>query len=265
MAMMWFYCDESYDSKKKVSDTYVVGGIVADHITWGLIEKRWQAKNDRARVPLFHASHLNAHTYEFNGWTRQRSKRYAQSLCKILRDQKRHIQVVSVGLLNKEYQKIISDEGRKKLGHPYIVCFKECMILIAEEMGRWWKPEDKFSVILEENPFQDEAIKLFNEMKKQKQWPNHIHLGACAAGAKGEYIALQPADLIAYETFRLIHEKHYGQQKVRKALEKLFPSNGFSGFYYDAGELEYIKDKVESAQVAPNGFIGIHPPSYTGP
>jgi hypothetical protein len=85
----------------------------------------------------------------------------------------------------------------------------------------------------------------------------------CAPGDSHEVIALQPADLVAYETFRLIHDKHFTGGKVRKAFDYLFPHNGFSGLYYDAEVLERIKEPLAAANVVPNGFVVIHSPEYT--
>ena len=76
-------------------------------------------------------------------------------------------------------------------------------------------------------------------------------------------MALQPADLIAYETFRLIHERHFGLNKLRKPLEKMFPFNGFSGFYYEPQILQDMKQIAENDTSEPNGCIIIHPPAYT--
>src|SRR6266478_2019621 len=45
MAMLWFYCDESYESKPQMSRTYVVAGFVAEEDTWKKIEKRWRHVN----------------------------------------------------------------------------------------------------------------------------------------------------------------------------------------------------------------------------
>lgn len=264
MVMLRFYCDESYDSKAKKPNSYVVGGFVSDEEAWDRIERQWAAKNKRVGVSRFHASHLNARDHEFKGWTPQRSKRYVVDLLRILKRQKRRLQAVSVGILNKEYERIIPPESRIKFGSPYIVCFKEAVALLAEEMHRWWKPEDKFSVVFDQNDFEKEALEVFYKMKANTTWPPHIHLAACVPGSWQEYIALQPADLIAYETFRLMHEKHYGSQKVRKALEKLLPTNGFSGFYYEPETLERLKEPLAEATCEPNGFIVIHNVPYTG-
>jgi hypothetical protein len=266
MAVVWFYCDESYDPKNKTPDAYVVGGLAAEESVWKKIERSWNWKNKRVGVGCFHAVDLNAHTYEFSGWTRQRAKRYSRSLLKILIKQRRQLQAVSVGVLAKDYEQIINEDGRRRLGHPYILCFKECIALLAEELHRpqnGWSQDVKVSVILEQNKFQAEAINVFYKMKAHPKWRAAYRLGTCASGSREQFVALQPADLIAYETFRLIHERHFGMNKIRVPLNKMFPFNGFSGFYYTPEILVDMKPIAENDTSEPNGCIIIHPPAYT--
>lgn len=127
MTMLWFYCDESHNSQVMWSKVYVVAGFIAEVETWEKIEKAWRAKNKRIGVSRFHASHLNSHSHEFKGWTSQRSKRYVADLLKILTKPQKRLHVISIGMLAEEYSRLISDQGREKLGHPYLACFKACI------------------------------------------------------------------------------------------------------------------------------------------
>lgn len=268
--MLWFYCDESHDSQKKNPTTFVVGGVVSDEETWGAIEAGFSKENERVGVSRYHGSHLNARDHEFAKWQgtdegKSQQIQYSKNLLKVLQDQGTRIQVVSVGILNDEYEKLIPSQDRIKFGNPYVVCFKECITLIAEEIERHWEPEHQFSVVFDldkANPFQREAVEVFYQLKKSVEWPAHRRLGTCTPGTGKEFVALQPADWIAYETFRLIHERHYGSQKVRAAFDNLFPHAGFSGHYYDAETLESIREPLAEASVVPNGFIVRHIPEY---
>jgi len=263
MDTVWFYCDESYDPQ---SNAYVVGGMAATEDVWNKIVRSWNWKNKRVGIKCFHAVDLNAHKYEFTGWTNQRAKRYSRSLLKILIKQKRRLQAVSVGVLVKEYEQIINEHGRRQMGHPYILCFKQCIALLAEELHRpqnGWDSNIGFSVVLEQNKFQAEAVGLFYKMKAHPTWRAAYRLGTCEPGSREKFVPLQPADLMAYETFRLIHERHFGMNKIRIPLYKMFPFNGFSGFYYTAEILQDMKPIAENDKGEPNGCIFIQLPQYT--
>ncbi len=51
--------------------------------------------------------------------------------------------------------------------------------------------------------------------------------------------------------------------KIRVSLNKVFPFNGFSGFYYTSEILGDMKPIAENDTSEPNGCIIIHPPAYT--
>lgn len=268
--MLRFYCDESYDSQNKKPRTVVVGGVVTDEETWRAIEAGFSQENQRVGVTRYHGSHLNARDHEFAKWQgtdegKSQQVEYSKNLLKILQDQGTRIHVVSVGILTQEYERIVPPGDRKKFGDPYVVCFKECITLIAEEIERHWAPEDQFSVIIDQdkgNPLQKDAVDLFYQLKQTSEWPAHRRLGTCTLGTGEEFVELQPADWVAYETFRFIHERHYGSQKVRAAFDNLFPHAGFSGHYYDAEALESIREALAEANVAPNGFMVRNIPEY---
>ena len=277
MTIFRFFCDESYDSDPKkgtgmmfyepgankpvhVPQTYVVGGFFSNDITWTEVEERWKAENKRAGVTRYHAANVNARSGEFAGWSKDQQREYSKNLIQILVDQGRYLHAVSCSIWASDYYQIINDHGRKKLGHPYIACFKSCVAMIAREMEvRGFAPEDKFAVILDRNDLENEAVKVFYQMKGEVLWPYRHRLATCASGGWEDFIPLQPADLIAYETFRLIHEKATGPS-VRKALQLMFPTNGFIGYGIDVDALNEIKEPLESSFCLDNGFV-VHFPS----
>lgn len=249
MSMLWFYCDESYDSQNNPPNVYVVAGFAAEIGVWEKIERAWTAKNKRVRVPWFHASHLNAGAHEYAGWTKKRRQRYSSDLLKILARHKHNLHAVSVGVLASEYERVLDEPTRKRLGHPHILCFKQCVALLAEELhyapNRW--PKDvKFSVLLEQNRYDIESVAAFEQMKRSP-WRAAYRLGTCMIGARDEFIPLQVADLIAYETFKYVHNQKFRAGGLRVVLEKLFPVAGFTGFYYDDQMLKRTKELTEAS------------------
>jgi hypothetical protein len=279
LALLTFYCDESYDSdphqdqqwildKTKlayVPKTFVACGFIAHANTWGRIERRWDRANDFFRVKRFHAVHVNARSGEFEGWSRPKRDRYSKRLLTIIADQEKHLHVVSCGMFVRDYQQIIPEIDRVKFGHPYIVCFKTCVGMIAQqlELGGF-APDDKFSVILDRNNWENEAVEVFYKMKDSEDWPYHGRLATCTPGSSDEITTLQSADLIAYETFRLLHSRHRGPEQVRKSLSMMFPKNGFYGVYYERDTLEEIREPLRQSACVPNGFIVNFPPPEGG-
>ncbi len=124
---------------------------------------------------------------------------------------------------------------------------------------RDFPPEDEFAVILDRNDFEDEAVEVFYKMKDGPEWPHHHRLAACAPGACDDFVSLECADLIAYETFRLVHNGAKGD-RVRIALRSMFSDNGFLGYSFEPDALRRLKEPLEAAVCVDNGFVVCFPP-----
>lgn len=267
-----FFCDESYDSpkSKRVAGapplepkSYVVGGLFGDPKTWERVERLWREKNKRVGVSRFHASHLNAGTYEFEGRGKNWRVRYSRDTLRILKNQKRKLHGLSCGIYVDDYRRIISSEGQAKMGHPYLICFKSMVARVAEQMSHpelGFRPDDRFTVVLDRNPFDSEAVKTFYGMKEHPSFRYGTKLEDCVPGDAESFIGLQAADFVAYETFRLMHGKRNGVTAIRQALNGMFGTTGFWGDLFNDVVFERIKDDVDSMPSGPNQFVIVPPP-----
>lgn len=263
-----FYCDESYDSPKSKGGepiSYVVGGFWGDQRVWERVERLWDEKNKRVRVKRFHASHLNAGTYEFHGKSKNWRLRYSRDMLRILKDQKRRLHGLSCGIYVDDYRRIISAEGQVKMGHPYLICFKSLISRVAGFMSHpnsGFGPEDRFSVVLDRNSQDIEAVKIFYGMKDNPKFQYSSRLETCTPGDSESFVGLQAADFVAYETFRLMHGKRKGVDSMRQALNGMLGSTGFFGDLFDETVFNRIKADVDAMASIPNGFV-IVPPQYS--
>jgi hypothetical protein len=267
-----FFCDESYDSpkSKRVAGapplepkSYVVGGFVGDPNAWARVDGLWREKNKRVGVSRFHASHLNAGTYEFEGRGKNWRIRYSRDILRILKERKRRLHGVSCGIYVDDYRRIISQEGQVKMGHPYLICLKTAVVRVAEQMSdpeHGFSLEDRFTVILDRNPLDAEAIKVFYGMKNNPAFRYSSRLEDCIAADAETFVGLQAADFAAYETFRLMHGKRNGIMAIRQALNGMFPTIGFMGDLFNGEIFERIKGDVDAMPAAPNGFVIVPPP-----
>lgn len=272
MALLKFFCDESYDSdpnkgtapppkKSKsaevhVPKVFVVGGFLANAAVWTAIEKPWVEQNRKFGVSRFHAADVNARDGEFAGWSKTHRDSYVLPLLGIIRDQGRYLHAVSVGMYPRDYKKIINGHGRKLFGPPHIACFKSCIVLIAHEMELMGLPrEDQIEVVFERNDFESDCVKIFCALKDNPAFKLRHRLATCAPGSWEDFLPLQCADMIAYDTYRLLEDKNVGMGRTRKSLESLYPKNGFMGFYFEQDLLRSMKEPLEKARGLDNGFI----------
>ncbi|MGC2163596.1 MAG: DUF3800 domain-containing protein [Silvibacterium sp.] len=265
-----FFCDESHDStnqKRRPGDppfeprSFVVGGMFGDQDSWSKVERSWARKNRTEGIARFHAAHLNAGTWEFDGWSKARRVAYSKEMLRILKRPGKRLHGISIGLFVDEYRKVISPEGQVKLGHPYLVCFKTAMTTLASQMDYGeFHLDDQVAVIIDQSEFESEALRLFYSMKDDPNFKHRHRLASCAAGSAEESIGLQVADFVAYEAFRLMHGKRtQADFDMRPPMRAVLGTIGFLGLAFGTETFTRIKDDVDRRPSVPNGFFIVPP------
>jgi hypothetical protein len=273
LAVWRFFCDESYDGDPNAPTaapggergrvytpaTFVVAGFLANEDTWSAVSEQWKAENKKEVVGRYHAVDLNGKRYEYEGWDDPRKLDYSRRLLSVIREQKQDMQAIACGILTRDYEAVISREGRERFGPPYIACFKTVVAMIAQEMKNLrfkFLPEDTFAVIFDHNQYDNEVTSVFLCMKWTPAYPFGAKLATCDPGTWEEYTELQVADFIAYETFKALHGIHKRRiVEARASLRSLFNDNGFMSYYFDRETLTKLKPQIEASTCDPNQFI----------
>lgn len=254
MAILWFYCDESYDSPQNSPPNYCVAGLLGEEATFKKLESNWSGINQRFGVKRSHAAPLNARDGEYSGWDKGKQQQYSKWLLKALQKRGGGLQVTSIGIHADSYRQLFSVQAQERFGHPYIACFKMCIAMLASYMRKL--PKDyRLSVIFERNELSADIVKAFYLVKDLDQELGS-RLATCTPGQWDENVALQPADLVAYESMRLIKDKRFGTE-MRWALMQLFGISGFMGYYLDRSALEAMAPLAERATCLPGGWLPI--------
>ena len=250
-----FYCDESHDSpniKGAEPMSYVVGGFFADQTTWAKVETRWKRRNDLEGVPRYHAAHLNAGTWEYDGWKKSRRLTYSKEILRTLKGHHGKLHGICCGLFVDSYRRIISAEGQEKMGHPYMVCFKTVVAAIAKQMDEGeFSPEDRFAVVVDRGDFDIEAVRAFYKIKDDPRFLHRHRLETCTPGDSTTIIGLQPADFVAYEGYRLMHGKRGGVPQIRRAMNSMLDSAGFMSYQFGDETLSHMKPGIEEVFFEP--------------
>jgi hypothetical protein len=239
--VLWYYCDESYDNDKGV---FTVAGLIAEESEWRAFEKRWHHIPNKFGVSRFHGSHLNAREHEFEGWDHKKSKQFTSKL--IARITERKVHLVSCSIMLKPYKKL-PVLAKNRLGTPYELCFKHCITLIAEQTIPLINPNGKFSVIYDhDTELGSKPVEMFMLMKNDSKWAHHYKLGTCAPGCWQEHLALQCADAVAYDTFKLLQTTSW--KKPRISLQKILKGIPHIGICFDDDVLQQILPRVLASE-----------------
>lgn len=252
-----FYCDESYDGKAFDPDFFTISGFFSDQPTWEEVEEDWQVINLRYGVSAFHATELNGRTGEYEDWCKSKACEYSAELLHAINRQKRRMRAYNCGIRGDHYRRIISNEGQIKLGHPWICCFQSCVAMIAKDMETL-PIADSFSVIMaRENRFDLLAVSAFGQMAVNPLFPYRHRLMTCTPAPSDKVIALQVADLMAYEYYKRLRQHRQGDVSPppRPPLKLIQDHNDYvEGFF---GESWFMQNReiVDSIQCGPNQLV----------
>ena len=211
---------------------------------WSKLENKWKKRVKKAGVSRFHAAPLNCYDGEFESWKgTNKSKEFVVPLLNIIK--RRNLVGFSFAMILEDYKKYTSQTAKDKLGTPYLCCFKHCIAMAAQAMNM--PLDDKIAVIIDRNPEENEAVKLFYRIKDDSSVPYRHRLASCVPGSWEEYVPLQPADMIAYDTFKLLHDTHIREKKDwRKSLKAIYESRPLFGKYFDRECFESVNKKIEN-------------------
>jgi hypothetical protein len=241
MAILRFFCDESWAGEQKVKvKTFTVAGFIAKDSEWGRLSSQWSKRIEKEGISRFHAAPLNGKKGEFAGWSNERSKNFTVSLLRAIG--RRKLFAASFSIFLDPYEKM-SDKDKAILGTPYLLCFKHLVEAVAGILTLL-PDEDTIAFIFDDNDERDQIVSVFNLLKETKYYGHR--LATCTPGSWKDYVELQPADLLAYETFKFLSNGGK-RENLRRALENVIKNVEIYGAMFEEPAF------IEMAQILANG------------
>jgi hypothetical protein len=249
-----FYCDESYDGKAANPDYFTISGFFSDQPTWEDVEDEWDAVNRRYGVNSFHGTELNGRTGRYKGWCKSKGCEYSAELLNTVNRQNRRMRAYNCGIRGDAYRKIISQDARIKMGHPWMVCFKSIVAMVAKDMETLPR-DDRFSVVFgHENRFDAMALESFWMMMENPDFEYRHRLMTCTPALPRDVIGLQVADLMAYEYYKRMEGVDRKSIK-RVPIIRIQEHNDYCEGFFGEDTFVQMKDSIESAICGPNSLV----------
>ena len=231
------YFDESYDK-----NIFTLCCSLSNDTGWMDITNGWKnclkAKNkslkEQGRVELsrYHASHANARDHEFEGWSREERDELAIQLMSTLSRGRAWITTVSYSVPLQEFIKHFNVEGDPL---PYLS--KELIQFVMLEMVAQVRDAEKklkhvkqikYILFHERCDYNDAYLKGFNRIMNDPTFSGKELFSTMAPMGWEDCIPLQPADLVAYETFKDAL-RQFNNKERRASLNTLLQSGSFGG------------------------------------
>lgn len=240
-----FCCDESHEGRQ-CSECCTISGFFSDHLTWKEVEERFAEINHRYHVQRFHAQPLNRRSGEYTGWSKNAADSYSAELLQVVNEQGKRMRAYNCGMRCDEYKTVVSESGRGKLGHPWMVCFNSCVAMIAKDMETL-PAGDVFEVIVEcGSGFDEKAVETFERLKVNPRFPYRHRLEFCTPMTPGQCVGLQVADLMAYEYFKRLNSRS-NDSRMRPPYDLIRRNNAFEEGFFGSRTLTALSEGIENA------------------
>ena len=223
--MLTAYFDESYNDR-----TLCIGGWLCRDDVWALIEKKWlerlnyerrvSAKRGLPTIRRYHAADCANLKRDFKGWDTPRQIRLTKRIIEILG----HCKPVgfaagaSLAELCDAFPALKSKSANDQKWEAYKLCMQECLAQIGTFMHDDF-PHDRVTIIHDRGEYDSAAKSAFDEIFAATNWPHKSYFVGIMPGGWEDFIALQPADFLAYEGFKLTERHKRGEFDLRRTLQ----------------------------------------------
>jgi len=233
------YMDES--GTHEGSPVVAVAAYFGRPKTWMAFTKEWNIA--KRPINVFHSVDCANYEKEFEGWNQERRDPYVANLLPVLARHK--IAGVSVSMKLQDLKEVL--EPRPDLmqlfGNPYTACFRITTRLIVEAVEAMGSNE-RLAFIHEDNDYQHEAIDAFNFVKSTRD--KHYGPMTLTFGAKDQYVPLQAADVLAYESNKRVRKP---ESEWRRSFTAINPGDTrCTVLYYPKDKLSKLIESLERAQ-----------------
>jgi hypothetical protein len=229
-ALFSAYMDESHDNNRVMC----IGGWLAPDRLWEKIEDRWGKRVEHERrisikkgfppPSRFHAANCSSLKKEFDrakGWDVGRQIRFAKVLIGIIGKERLVGYVVGSSLQGYDAHYRSLKAAQRDV---YGICMYHCLLLIGQDMELSW-PSERVTIFHDHGDFNGAAQSAYTAAKA-KDFPYRDFFVTMAPRSWEDCIALQPADLIAYEGFKAIQadiqsDETLVEERMRKSLQAM--------------------------------------------
>lgn len=237
--MLTAYMDESYQDHKLMC----VGGWLCNDSRWDKISSQWQMRIDYesrksqkaglSSVSRYKASDLESFHGDFEGWNLDRKKLLTKKLIDILgrgpsRDKLRKPIGIACGLKIPAIPDVLVNREKifKTNWAAYRLCMIQNLITLADTMSAI-HPDDRVTVIYDRGPFGNAAQSAFESFKRTSQRPRADSVVTMTPMGGEDCVALQPADMLAFEGRKLVGTDKRDPYYFRRSLQRVI-GNGLT-------------------------------------
>jgi Protein of unknown function (DUF3800) len=192
------YYDES--GTHSGSPITVLAGFVGNANDWVDFDREWRKILNKYNITHVHAKHLWHRQGQHKKWSIDQAGDLWSDLIYVVQERKQIFASKTV-LLSDDYKHFYLLDGRapkERLDSKYALCFRSFLYFYPKNHYEQY-PIGGVNFVLEAGHRNaGDAIRVFNEIKGNKNFSWREAIGSLTFGAKQDFPALQAADMLAY-------------------------------------------------------------------
>jgi Protein of unknown function (DUF3800) len=193
------YYDES--GTHKGSPLTVLAGLIGNARDWGYFESEWRKVLLKYDLRYVRAKQLFHRQGPYRKWPKKQIQRLWADLLYVLQEHS-GFQISKIVLRDEDYFRSYISDGpyskTERLDTRYALCVRVALHFLPLINHRW-RQEGAMNFVVEAgHKNAGDALRVFSEVKGTSNYEWAHSIGAMSFGAKGDFPALQAADLISY-------------------------------------------------------------------
>jgi hypothetical protein len=231
------FIDESYNAQDQ--NLFAMSCLTANGKDWYEMERAWKLqlkavnnklkKEGRPLISRYHASDCSGRRGEFEGWTHEERDSFVLGLFGIFK--RTPVHVVAYVMELDDLCEVFPEWAKDRLETAYAVLPKLIMNTIGDDYrnmarGRPFKITLFHDRTGGDGTYDPTILRSFNSQMLDLNFPYKEHFNTITAWGWEDCIALQPADLVAFECFKEAQAK-LEARKSRRSFEALLNMDAF--------------------------------------
>ncbi len=246
------YMDESYDGAKQ--NLFVFSCLVARGKIWAEMGRAWKlqlgavnkrlAKEGRPLISRYHASACSGCRDEFKGWSRDERDSFVRGLFGVLKRSK-GMHSVAYTIELDDLCEVFPEWADDRLKAAYGLLPRFVMYTVGEDLYNFGQGHPAKVTLFHdrtggEGKYDPTILQAFNTQMNGSGFRYKDYFTTIAPLAWQDCIALQPADLVAFESFKKA-EAEMEARKQRRSFEALMNMDAF-GIHIKSFNKDILKD-----------------------
>lgn len=215
------FFDESWNPNRP--RMFAVAGVLARADEWDSIEAGWKAALDETNAELtrqgrrlisrYHASEMNAHDREYEGWINEENAAFDQRMLSVIRG--RDIFIFSFAIVLDDMVKVFPSWAEDINGNAYGFAFRRCLLTSGRIAANpdFFKPGQKIKVWHDQCAWPYFALTAFQKTQTDSTYSENWRFNELSHSSSKDNVCLQVADMMVYDCWRESERVRYDSKR----------------------------------------------------